>query len=143
MAWRTIAKGLVALALVSVLFAPASEAQSSRNWGRAGAPGGPFASPPPLPPPQASPNLRSAPRLPEYYLERRGPVAAPSAPMPPGGDVANSLRARGFRDIAPPQQRGNTTIVPQATGPSGERVQLVIGPNGEIVGVRVLGPGGR
>jgi hypothetical protein len=48
--------------------------------------------------------------------------------MPPGGDVSNSLRARGFRDIAPPQQRGNTTIIPQATGPSGERVQLIIGP---------------
>jgi hypothetical protein len=41
------------------------------------------------------------------------------------------------------QQRGNTSIVPQATGPSGEKVQLVIGPNGEIVGVRVLGQGGR
>jgi hypothetical protein len=145
MAWRTIAKGFMALALASVLFAPASEAQSSRNWGRAGAPGGPFASPPPPPPPQpqAGPPVRGAPRLPEYYLERGGPVAAPSAPMAPGGDVANSLRARGFRDIAPPQQRGNTTIIPQATGPSGERVQLVIGPNGEIVGVRVLGPGGR
>lgn len=143
MARRIVAGGCVALALAFVLHAPASEAQSPRNWGRAGAPGGPFSSPPPQPPPQTGQNLRSAPRLPEYYLERRGPVAAPRAPMPHGGDVANSLRARGFRDIAPPQQRGNTTIVPQATGPSGERVQLVIGPNGEIVGVRVLGPGGR
>ena len=142
MARRILAGGCAALALALLLYAPASEAQSSRNWGRAGAPGGPFASPPP-PPPQAGQPVRGAPRLPEYYLERRGPVAAPRAPMPPGGDVANSLRARGFRDIAPPQQRGNTTIVPQATGPSGERVQLVIGPNGEIVGVRVLGPGGR
>ncbi len=139
MARRILAGGCAALALAFMLYAPASEAQSSRNWGRAGAPGGPFASPPP---PQSGPPVRSAPRLPEYYLERRGPVAAPRAPIAPGG-VESSLRARGFRDIAPPQQRGNTTIVPQATGPSGERVQLVIGPNGEIVGVRVLGPGRR
>jgi hypothetical protein len=142
MARRIIAGGCAALALAFMLYAPATEAQSSRNWGRAGAPGGPFASPPPLPPAQSAPPARGAPRLPEYYLERRGPVAAPSAPMPPGGDVSNSLRARGFRDIAPPQQRGNTTIIPQATGPSGERVQLIIGPRGEIVGARVLGPDG-
>jgi hypothetical protein len=34
-------------------------------------------------------------------------------------------------------------IIPRAIGPSGERVQLVIGPSGEIVGVRVLRPDER
>jgi hypothetical protein len=139
MARRKSAWGGVALALALALAAPASEAQTPRNWNRSGLPAGPFAVPPP---PQALPPVRRAPQLPNYYLERRGPVAAPAAPVLPG-DVTTSLRSRGFRDIGPVQQRGNTTIVPQATGPSGEKVQLVIGPNGEIVGVRVLGQGGR
>lgn len=138
MASRKSAWGF-ALTLALALAAPASEAQTPRNWNRSGLPAGPFAVPPP---PQALPPVRRAPQLPNYYLERRGPVTAPTAPVPPG-DVATSLRSRGFRDIGPVQQRGNTTIIPQATGPSGEKVQLVIGPNGEIVGVRVLGQGGR
>jgi hypothetical protein len=119
--------------LALLLSAPASEAQSGRNWNRAAPP--PYSA-------QGGPSIRGTPQLPNYYLERQGPVAAPKAPVPPG-DVATSLRARGFRDIGPVQRRGNTSIVPQATGPSGEKVQLVIGPNGEIVGVRVLGQGGR
>ena len=138
MARRTLAWGGYALALALVLAAPASEAQTPRNWSRSGLPAGPLAVPPP--PPQAGPQVRRAPQLPNYYLERRGPVAAPKAPVAPG-DVATSLRARGFRDIGPAQQRGSTTIIPQATGPSGEKVQLVIGPNGEILGARGLGPG--
>jgi hypothetical protein len=87
--------------------------------------------------------LRSPPprRLPDYYFDRRAPSAAPE-PMNPG-DVTTSLRSRGFRDIAPIQQRGKTMIVPKATGPSGESVQLIIGPNGEIMGVRVLPQDGR
>jgi hypothetical protein len=127
--------------LALLLSASSVEAQRVRNWGSNGPPAGPFAAPQPNFP-QNGPAIRNAPRLPNYYLERQGPVAAPKAPVPPG-DVATSLRARGFRDIGPVQQRGNTSIVPQATGPSGEKVQLVIGPNGEIVGVRVLGQGGR
>jgi len=116
--------GGVTLLLALLLVAPASEAQNgSRN-----APG--LQAAPSAPPPQ----------LPPYYLEQRS--AAPKGSMGPN-DVAASLRARGFRDIAPVQQRGNTMIVPQATGPAGERVQLVIGPSGEIVGVRVLPPEGR
>jgi hypothetical protein len=142
MARRILAGGGLALALAVVLGAPAAEAQGSRNWNRSGTPAGSLAAPPPPPPAQAGPPVRSTPQLPNYYLERRGPVATPRATTSPG-DVAASLRARGFRDIGPVQQRGNTAIVPHATGPSGEKVQLVIGPNGEILGVRVLGLGGR
>ena len=137
MARRILAGGGLALTLALALIAPVSEAQTSRDWNRSRLPAGPFAAPP-----QPGPPVRSAPQLPNYYLERRGPVVGPKGPVSPG-DVATSLRARGFRDIAPVQQRGNTSIIPQATGPSGEKVQLVIGPNGEIVGVRVLGQGGR
>lgn len=94
------------------------------------------------PNPPAPPAVRGAPSLPNYYLERGGPVTAPKGPVGPNG-IAQSLQARGFRDIGPVQQRGNTTIVPHATGPSGEKVQLIIGPNGDILGVRVLRQGNR
>ncbi len=112
------------LLLALLLIAPASEAQNG---------------------PRSAPGMQAAPagplpQLPPYYLERRS--AVPKGSMGPN-DVAASLRARGFRDLAPVQQRGNTMIIPQATGPSGERVQLVIGPGGAIVGVRVLRPEGR
>jgi hypothetical protein len=122
---RRKAAGGATLLLALLLIAPASEAQNgSRNApGMQAAPAGPPS------------------QLPPYYLERRS-LAAPKGSLGPG-DVAASLRARGFRDIAPVQQRGNTMIIPQATGPAGERVQLVIGPSGEIVGVRVLRPDGR
>jgi hypothetical protein len=132
--------GLIVL-LAQLLAASSGEAQSSRNWNRSGPPPGAYVAPP-YHSAQGGPAIRGTQQLPNYYLVRQGPVAAPKGPVPPG-DVATSLRARGFRDIGPVQQRGNTSIVPQATGPSGEKVQLVIGPNGEIVGVRVLGPGGR
>jgi len=123
MARRRIAGGLLCL-LALLLLAPASEAQN-----------GPRHAPGVQAVPSAPP-----PHLPPYYLERRS--AASKGTLGPN-DVANSLRARGFRDIGPVQQRGKTMIVPQATGPAGERVQLVIGPNGEIVGVRVLRPDER
>jgi hypothetical protein len=122
------------LALALALLWPASgEAQDFRVWRR------------PVPPAigvpvQGAPNLRRAnPRLPNYYFERGGPVTAPKGPGGQG-DIASSLRARGFRDIGPMQQRGSTSIT-EAVGPAGERVQLVIGPNGNIVGVRVLNQG--
>lgn len=124
MARRKTAGGATLL-LALLLIAPASEAQNVQR-----VPPGVRAAPA-APPPQ----------LPPYYLERRSTAASKGSMGP--NDVAASLRARGFRDIAPVQQRGNTMIVPQATGPSGERVQLVIGPGGEIVGVRVLRPDGR
>jgi hypothetical protein len=134
MARRKTAGG-VTLLLALLLIAPGSEAQN----GPRNAPG--MQAAPAAPRPQGGPGpIREAPQLPPYYLERRS--AAPKGSMGPN-DVAASLRARGFRDIGPVQQRGNTMIIPQATGPSGERVQLVIGPGGTIVGVRVLPPGGR
>lgn len=135
MARRNIAVGGLTLALALLLFAPAGDAQTpSRQWNR-NLPGPAQSGSPPPP-------VRNAPRLPEYYLERGGAVAVPRAPVGPNG-ITDSLQARGFRDIAPVQKRGNTLIVPHATGPSGEKVQLVIGPNGDILGVRVLGSGNR
>jgi hypothetical protein len=131
---RRITAGL-GLALAFVLLAPLpGEAQDFRVWRR---PVPPAAG---LPVQQGAPNLRRAnPRLPNYYFDRSGPVAAPKGPVGQG-DIASSLRARGFRDIGPMQQRGSTSIT-EAVGPAGERVQLVIGPNGNIVGVRVLNQG--
>jgi hypothetical protein len=78
------------------------------------------------------------PLLPYDYYSQRGLV--------PGGhrmlgsnEVVNSLRARGFRDISPPQNRGSTFIT-EATGPRGERVRLIInGKSGGIDGVRAIG----
>jgi hypothetical protein len=91
-----------------------------------------------LPLPQAR---RGLPQLPNYYLERGGPVTRPIAPVAPA-DIAGSLRSRGFNNVGPVEKRGSTSIT-EAIGPAGERVQLVIGPSGEIVGVRVLNQGGR
>jgi hypothetical protein len=132
--------GALALLLAALLLSPASEAQNGQRV----APGV-QAVPPVGPPPQGQappPQVRDLPPgLPHYYLERRG-VEGGKGTLGPN-DVAASLRARGFRDIAPVQQRGKTMIIPRAIGPSGERVQLVIGPGGEIVGVRVLRPDER
>jgi hypothetical protein len=122
-----------AVALVLLLPISAGEAQNFPNWRRP-APAG-IAGPPQLP----QPARRVGPQLPNYYLERGGPVIAPRAPVGPG-DVANSLRARGFNNIGPVERRGTTSIT-EAVGPGGEKVQLVIGPNGEIVGARVLKSG--
>jgi hypothetical protein len=131
--------GALALLLAALLLSPASEAQNGQRV----APG--VQVPPVGPPPQGQvppPQVRDLPPgLPHYYLERRG-VEGGKGTLGPN-DVAASLRARGFRDIAPVQQRGKTMIIPRAIGPSGERVQLVIGPGGEIVGVRVLRPDER
>jgi hypothetical protein len=134
MARRLTAGISAALALALLLPIPASEAQNFPNWRRPAGP--PGAAGPVLPPVR-----RVAPQLPNYYLDRGGPVIAPSTPTGPG-DVANSLRARGFNNIGPVERRGATSIT-EAVGPGGERVQLVIGPNGEIVGARVLRSGGQ
>jgi hypothetical protein len=97
----------------------------------------------PSPPATGAPAIRrgTPTQLPNYYFDRSGSVATPNTPVSPG-DVANSLKARGFNNIGPVERRGSTSIT-EAVGPAGERVQLVIGPNGEIVGVRVLNQGGR
>jgi hypothetical protein len=78
------------------------------------------------------------PLLPYDYYSQRG--IAPGSHKPLGSsEVVNSLQARGFRDIAPPQHRGSTYIT-EATGPRGERVRLIInGKSGGIDGVRAIG----
>ncbi len=130
---RSAVAGGLALALALLCAPSASEAQSPRAWDRKA---------PEAVQPDALPPARGGPPLPNYYLDRRSPVTAPKGQVGPNS-ITQSLQARGFRDIAPIQQRGNTLIVPHATGPSGEKVQLVIGPNGDILGVRVLGQGRR
>lgn len=132
--------GRLSAALALAVLLPASQglAQSDQNANRRGAP--PAGNLMTAPPRDAPAPRRLGPQIPNYYFER-GPVVRPKVPVGPN-DVASSLRARGFRDIGPMQQRGSTSIT-EAVGPAGERVQLVIGPNGDIVGVRVLNPGDR
>jgi hypothetical protein len=136
MARRLTAGISAALALALLLPIPTSEAQNFPNWRRPAGPQG-VAGPSRVLPPVR----RVVPQLPNYYLDRGGPVSVPNTPTAPG-DVANSLRARGFNNIGPVERRGATSIT-EAVGPGGEKVQLVIGPNGEIVGARVLRSGGQ
>lgn len=80
--------------------------------------------------------------LPGYFFENRSTIFF--GPRRPFGhnELVNALRARGFKDVGAIQQRGSTFIT-EATGPSGERVRLVInGITGGIDGVRVIGKGG-
>jgi hypothetical protein len=137
MARRTSAAFGAALAVALLLSCAPSEAQDFRNWSRRLIP-----KIVPVPSPPAVLQGRRPPSpLPNYYLDRDGPVTGPILPLGPG-DIANSLRSRGFNSVGPVQRRGNTSIT-EAVGPAGERVQLVIGPSGEIVGARVLNPPGR
>lgn len=79
--------------------------------------------------------------LPNYFFENRTGIFAPRRPIG-HNELANALRARGFKDVGAIQQRGSMFIT-EATGPSGERVRLVInGVTGGIDGVRVMGKGG-
>ncbi|HSI40396.1 MAG TPA: hypothetical protein VLA00_07590 [Xanthobacteraceae bacterium] len=80
-----------------------------------------------------------------------GPFAPYEAPPPAGtsaagmkpGDAVNMLRGRGFSQISVVKQRG-ATIILEATGPRGERVQLVVdGKSGAISGMKVIGYGDR
>jgi hypothetical protein len=137
MARRPTARTSAAVALALLLPIATSEAQNFPNWRR------PAVQPRVGGPPPALPPVRriAPPQLPNYYLDRGGPVIVPNTP-PGQGDVANSLRARGFNNIGPVERRGATSIT-EAVGPGGEKVQLVIGPNGEIVGARVLKSGGQ
>ncbi len=82
------------------------------------------------------------PLLPYDYYSQRG--IAPGIHRPLGSnEVVNSLQAKGFRDIAPPKNRGSTYIT-EATGPGGERVRLIInGQSGGIDGVRAIDVDGR
>ena len=141
---RKTTKFGAALALALTLSAPAFPAAAQGGSAPAPAPrGAPNAAPGNvMAAPSHTPERRIAPPIPNYYFDR-SPVVRPKGPVGPApNDVASSLRARGFRDIGPMQQRGSTSIT-EAVGPAGERVQLVIAPNGDIVGVRVLNPGER
>ena len=80
------------------------------------------------------------PRMPYYYYDNRRSFFGPRR-LAGRSELVASLRARGFRDIGPIQQRGSN-FIGEATGPSGERVRLVInGLTGGIDGVRVIGLG--
>jgi hypothetical protein len=78
------------------------------------------------------------PLLPYDYYSQRG--IEPGGHRPLGAsEIVSSLRARGFRDISPLQNRGFTYIT-EATGPRGERVRLIINAkSGGIDGVRAIG----
>ena len=130
-----LGSALAVLALVQS--AGLAAAQGGAAGAPRGTPGGNVMVAPAQPPAEPPAARRVAPPIPNYYFDR-SPVVRPKAPVGPApNDLATSLRARGFRDIGPMQQRGSTSIT-EAVGPAGERVQLVIAPNGDIVGVRVL-----
>jgi hypothetical protein len=81
---------------------------------------------------------RGIPLLPYDYYSQRG-VAPGGHKLLGPNEIVSSLQSRGFRDIAPPQNRGFTYIT-EATGPRGERVRLIInGQSGGIDGVRAIG----
>jgi hypothetical protein len=133
-----VSAALAVLAMIHSI-APAGAQGGGQGPGPRGNPGGNVMVAPAQPPADPAPARRVAPPIPNYYFDR-SPVVRPKAPVGPApNDLASSLRARGFRDIGPMQQRGSTSIT-EAVGPAGERVQLVIAPNGDIVGVRVLDP---
>ena len=75
-----------------------------------------------------------------------GPYAPYEAPPAPGGRLdgeaaARMLRARGFSDVTVLRQRGPTILL-EANGPRGERVQVVVdAASGAISGMKVIGFG--
>lgn len=75
------------------------------------------------------------------------PYNAPPVASPPGGvDEAAAIRmlaARGFTNIGVVRRRG-PTLVMEANGPRGERVQLIVdGASGAINGMKVIGFGDK
>ena len=79
-----------------------------------------------------------APYVP-YEMPGRPPDAGR---MSPDGAI-NMLRGRGFSNISVIRQRG-ATIILEANGPRGERVELVVdGVSGAISGMRVIGFGNK
>lgn len=77
-----------------------------------------------------------------------GPYAPYEAPPARGGRMdgeaaAQMLRARGFSNVTVLRQRG-ATILLEANGPRGERVQVVVdGASGAINGMKVIGFGDK
>lgn len=127
----------LASALAVLIPVPESEAQSLRYWQRRSLPGVGIVVPLP---PRGSLFRRGITPVPNYFFENRSSIFGPRRPFG-HNDLTNSLRARGFKDVGVIQQRGSTFIT-EATGPSGERVRLVInGLTGGIDGVRVIGKG--
>ncbi len=126
----------LALALASVLPVSSAEAEDLPFWKRRSFPGtGVF-----MPGVKREPYFRRRLVVPNYFFENRSPIFGPRRPVG-HNELANSLRSRGFKDVGAIQQRG-TTFITEATGPSGERVRLVInGVTGGIDGVRVIGKG--
>lgn len=82
---------------------------------------------------------------------RGGPPPGPYAPYeaPPAGGrldgeaAARMLRSRGFSDVSVLRQRGPTILL-EANGPRGERVQVVVdAASGAISGMKVIGFGAQ
>lgn len=79
--------------------------------------------------------------------EAQAPLGSGGAAAAQGGMDANGavnmLRGRGFSQITVVKQRG-TTIILEANGPRGERVQLVVdAASGAISGMKVIGYGDK
>lgn len=80
----------------------------------------------------------------------RGPAPGPYGPYeaPPGAPggvdgaaAARMLQSRGFSDVSVIRQRGPTILL-EANGPRGERVQVVVdAASGAISGMKVIGFG--
>lgn len=86
-------------------------------------------------------NAAPGPYAPYEAQASSGANAAPGG-MDANGAV-NMLRSRGFSQITVVKQRG-TTIILEANGPRGERVQLVVdGASGVISGMKVIGFGDK
>lgn len=125
----------VPFAILLVLSALSSEARTqevSRVIAQAVGPaGGPW----------AAPYGHGAPPAGPY-----GPYEAPPSPPPgalDGEAAARMLRGRGFSDVQVLRQRGPTILL-EASGPRGERVQVVVdAASGAINGMKVIGFGDR
>lgn len=133
---RAIAMLAAGLVLAGTLPAESADAQE-RFWKRRSLPGFGMMLPGQLREPIFRRTMRP---LPNYFFENRTAIFGPRRPVG-HNELASALRARGFKDVGAIQQRG-TTFITEATGPSGERVRLVInGITGGIDGVRVIGKG--
>lgn len=87
---------------------------------------------------------RSGGQAPGPYApyETQSSQGAETSGMDANGAV-KMLRERGFSQISVVKQRG-TTIILEANGPRGERVQLVVdGASGVISGMKVIGFGDK
>lgn len=94
-------------------------------------------------------NYRPAPGP---YAPNPGPYGPYDAPPPPRGGAggpmdadaaARMLTGRGFSNISVIRRRG-ATILLEANGPRGERVQVVVdGVSGAISGMKVIGFGDK